>query len=139
LLYFWGVGLSSLAFVIPVLEVGPANLEFWSFWLSHWMIVGGAVFMTLALGYRPALRDLVIAAVVLVAYGLAMIPVNTALGSNYAYVAPESPPAAFLGAWPLPRLPLLGLSAVLLMILVWAPWALLPKGHTAESTRGDGR
>lgn len=139
LLYFWGIGLSSMAFVIPVLEAGPARVEFWSFWLSHWMIVGGAVFMTLTLGYRPGLRDLLIATAALVVYGIAMIPVNAALGSNYAYVAPESPPAAFLGVWPVPRLPLLGLSAVLLMTAAWAPWAFVPSGHAAASVEGDGR
>ncbi|MEO0631359.1 MAG: TIGR02206 family membrane protein [Planctomycetota bacterium] len=52
LLYFWGIGLSSLAFIIPVLEEGPVSPAFWLFWLSHWVIVGGAVYLVAVDGFE---------------------------------------------------------------------------------------
>ncbi len=122
LLYFWGIGLSSLAFIIPVLTAGPATMEFWSFWVSHWVVVGGAAYLVLVEGYRPTPRDLAVAIAVTIGYGLLMVPVNLALDANYMYVGRESPPAAFLGAWPLPRLPLLGLSAAVLLSAAYLPW-----------------
>ena len=121
-LYFWGAGLSSLAFVIPVLTAGPATIEFWSFWLSHWAIVGGAAYIIAAEGYRPTPRDLGVAIAITIGYGLLMVPVNILLGANYMYVGRESPPAEFLGAWPFPRLPMLALGVVLLLSAAQLPW-----------------
>ncbi|MEM9166324.1 MAG: TIGR02206 family membrane protein [Planctomycetota bacterium] len=122
--YFWGVSLSSLAFIIPVLRVGPASVEFWSFWLSHWAIVGGAVYLALVERYRPTLRDAVWTAGVTVGVGLVLIPVNMRLGTNFMYVGEAGGPTAFLGSWPLPRLPLLALAALLLHVMGYLPWML---------------
>jgi hypothetical integral membrane protein (TIGR02206 family) len=138
LLYFWGIGLSSLAFIIPVLTAGPASFEFWSFWMSHWVIVGGAIYMILAEGYRPTRRDMLLAVGVLVGYGLIMTPMNIACGTNYGYTGPDSPPTAFAGPWPLPRLPLLVLAVVVLHAAVYLPWVLpglRHRGDRAEPAR----
>ncbi|MEM8758203.1 MAG: TIGR02206 family membrane protein, partial [Planctomycetota bacterium] len=73
LLYFWGFSLSSLAFVIPVLDRGPATMEFWMFWLSHWVIVGGAVYLVAVEGFRPTGRSLALAIAITIGYGLLMV------------------------------------------------------------------
>ena len=125
LLYFWGSALSSLAFVIPVLTAGPGTVEFWSFWLSHWAIVVGGVYMVLVERAKPTLRSAIVTALLTIGYGLIMVPVNQSLGTNYAYVGRDSPPAEFLGAWPIPRLALLGLSVAVLVLLAYAAFRVV--------------
>jgi len=126
LLYYWGIGLSSLAFVIPVLEEGPVSPAFWLFWLSHWVIVGGAVYLVAVDGFRPAWRDLCTAVAVMLAYGVATVFLNKAWGSNYMYTGdhPMPTPGSFEIAWPFPRLIVFGASAALLMLAAHLPWVL---------------
>ncbi|MEM9661188.1 MAG: TIGR02206 family membrane protein [Planctomycetota bacterium] len=125
LLYYWGLGLSSLAFVIPVIESGPASAEFWFFWLSHWVIVGGAVYVVAVDRFRPAWRDLAVALAVMLCYGLLTVPLNTHWGSNYMYTGdhPMPTPGSLDIAWPFPRLVIFGAAAGLLMLAVHVPWA----------------
>lgn len=135
ILYFWGVGLSSTAFIIPVITEGPAYLVFWTFWLSHLIIVGGAVFFVLAEGYRPGVRDLLFALAVTTAYVLLLLALNVAVGTNYGYVGRESKPTAFLGQWPYPRLPLLFLGGVMLETAAWLPFGIMALQRTRQATR----
>lgn len=135
ILYFWGVGLSSTAFIIPVVTEGPAYLVFWTFWLSHLIIVGGAVFFVLAEGYRPGVRDLLLALAVTTAYVLLLLALNVAAGTNYGYVGKESEPTAFLGQWPFPRLPLLFLGGAMLETAAWMPFGIMAWQRTRRATR----
>lgn len=135
ILYFWGVGLSSTAFIIPVVTEGPAYLVFWTFWLSHLIIVGGAVFFVLAEGYRPGVRDLLFALAVTTAYVLLLLALNVAVGTNYGYVGRESQPTAFLGAWPFPRLPLLFLGGAMLETAAWLPFGIMARQRTRRAGR----
>ncbi len=135
ILYFWGVGLSSLAFVIPVLTEGPLYVEFWTFWASHLVIVGGAVFFVLAEGYRPALRDLFFALAVTFAYIMLLLAINVVIDANYGYVGRESEATAFLGGWPFPRLPLIIFGGVLLETAAWLPFGVLARQRTRQAAR----
>ncbi|RNC81590.1 MAG: TIGR02206 family membrane protein [Phycisphaera sp.] len=135
LLYFWGVGLSSTAFVIPVIAEGPAFLVFWTFWVSHLIVVGGGIFFVLAEGYHPSLRDLLFSLAAATAYVLCLLAINLAIGTNYGYVGEDSPPTAFLGAWPVPRLPLLFLGGALLQTAAWAPFGILHHRRTRQAAR----
>lgn len=135
LLYFWGVGLSSTAFIVPVVTDGPAHLVFWTFWLSHLIIVGGAVFFVLAEGYTPGFRDLLFALAVTTAYVLLLLVLNIAVGTNYGYVGRESEPTAFLGNWPFPRLPLLFLGGALLETAAWLPFGIMARRRTRLAAR----
>lgn len=135
LLYFWGVGLSSTAFAIPVIVEGPSYLVFWTFWASHLIVVGGGVFFVLAEGYSPTLRDLMFSLGVTTAYVLSLLAINLAIGTNYGYVGRESPPTAFLGAWPVPRLPLLFLGGALLQTAAWAPFSIMNHRRTRQAHR----
>ncbi|MEL6795811.1 MAG: TIGR02206 family membrane protein [Planctomycetota bacterium] len=124
LLYYWGLGLSSLAFLIPVLERGPVSPEFWLFWLSHWVIVGGAIYLVAVDSFRPRWRDLATAVAVMLAYGLLTVPLNVRWGSNYMYTGdhPMPTPGDLDIAWPMPRLVVFGIAAALLMLAVHLPW-----------------
>ncbi|PHQ80989.1 MAG: TIGR02206 family membrane protein [Phycisphaera sp.] len=127
--YFWGVGLSSLAFIIPVIEEGPGYVVFWSFWVSHFIIVGGALFFVLAEGFRPTGKDLGLALIVSAVYGLAIFAVNSKLGSNYGYIGEHSPATAFFGPWPA-RIPLIFAAGVLLQFFAWLPFLLHDRWRT---------
>lgn len=135
ILYFWGVGLSSTAFIIPVVTEGPVHLVFWTFWLSHLIIVGGAVFFVLAEGYRPTFRDLLFALAVTTGYVLSLLTLNIAISTNYGYVGKHSEPTAFLGDWPFPRLPLLFLGGALLEAAAWLPFGIMSRLRTRQGPR----
>lgn len=135
ILYFWGVGLSSLAFVIPVLTRGPAYVEFWTFWSSHLLIVGGSVFFVLAEGYRPKVRDLYFALAVTFAYIMLLLVIDIAIDANYGYVGKESEATGFLGTWPFPRIPLLIFGGVLLETAAWLPFGVMDWQRTRKAGR----
>lgn len=127
LLYFWGLVLSSQAFVQPVLTVGPSSLEFWIFWLAHAIIVGGACYELIVRRFRPDARDLVVAIAISLAYLAAMFVLDRSTGWNYAYVGPTKPDQPTLvdrlGPYPLRVLwmILIGTGA---FVLAYLPWAI---------------
>ncbi|MDX1385881.1 MAG: TIGR02206 family membrane protein, partial [Thermoanaerobaculia bacterium] len=51
LTYFWTLGLSTQAFLTPVVAAGPAHLEYWFFWILHVQVVGAAVYDLVVHGY----------------------------------------------------------------------------------------
>lgn len=140
LLYFFGIGLSSQAFVTPVVEEGVGSLRYWLFWIGHTQIVGSALYDVAVLGYRPRWRDLLIAAGSLVAYALLVTPINLAWGLNYGYIGdarPERPTLIDrLGPWPLRLVPMLGL-ALGVFTLAWAVWAV-PAGWRRNQKGSPG-
>lgn len=125
LLYFWGLGLCTQGFITPDLTDGPAHFGFWSFWLAHAAIVGGALYDVLARGYRPTWQDFRLTLLVDVAYVAVILPLDVLLGVNYAFIGPTTPaqPSIVdaLGPWPL-RVPVilaLGVAATALLMLPW--------------------
>lgn len=145
LLYFWGIGLSTQAFVTPVLEVGPATVRFWLFWISHTQIVGSAIYVVAVLGYRPALRDLRNVALASLGYLALVFVLNIAIGTNYGYVGDTRPDRPTLidrlGEWPL-RVVYLTAIAMTVFVIAWAPWAWLAPERRSETEspepeRGD--
>lgn len=101
---YWGLGLSTQAFVTPVLEEGPDTARFWLFFASHATIVGTGLFELALRGYRPAWRDLGVACVLTLIYGAIVTPLNALLGWNYGYTGPSTPGQPtivdVLGPWP---------------------------------------
>jgi len=131
LLYFWGIALSTQGFVTPILTEGPRSPFFWTFWASHTINVGYAVFDLVASDYRPHRRDLVTAIAVTGAYFLFTAGLNAITGWNYAYTGPAQPyqPTLVdvLGPYPWRLVPiaLIGAGA---FVLVWLPWAIVARG-----------
>ncbi len=127
LVYFWGLALSSQAFITPTLREGPAHEYFWMFWFQHAVIVGGAVYEVAVRGYRPTWPDWLLASAITVGYGVLVLPLNIALGANYGYVGASNPLAPtildHLGPWP-GRVLLIMPLVLLAFGLAAAPWAL---------------
>jgi len=127
LLYFWGIGLSTQAFITPVLTVGPESPAFWLFWIQHIQIAGSGVYLIAVLGYRPRLRDVGVISLVTVVYGILMLLINLPLGLNYGYVGamrPEQPTLIdSLGPWPLRLVPL-GVLILCVYVLLWSVWPI---------------
>ncbi len=104
LMFFWGIGLSTQAFVTPTLLEGPGDMKFYLFWLVHLCIVGTAIYDVAVRRYRPTVRDLLVAIAASIMYLLAMIAVNHFLDSNYGFVGDQlrarPTPVDRLGPWP---------------------------------------
>lgn len=127
LLYFFGIGLSTQAFLTPVVQGGVGGIRFWLFWVGHTQIVGSAIYDVAALGYRPRWRDLLVAVASLVAYAAAITPINLGFGVNYGYIGNATPlkPTVIdrLGPWPWRLVPMMGM-ALGVFVLAWAVWAI---------------
>lgn len=138
LLFFWGIGLSTQAFITPTLKFYPGHMEFWLFWLVHLAIVGSAIYLVAVRRYRPTLRDLTLAIVVSLAWLACMLVLNSNLGSNYGYVAnthPDRPTVIDkLGPWP-QRVFIL---AAIVIAIFTALWAAARPRMKAQGTGHEG-
>lgn len=139
LLYFWGIGLSTQAFITPTLGHGPASVRFWLFWIDHTMIVGSAVYDLIVGGYRPRARDFAAAALTTLAYGLLMFALDAHYKFNYGFVGPTQGDAttvvSSLGPWPW-RVGVIAAIVLAEFLLLWVVWPLTarlfgPRGSDA--------
>jgi len=127
ILYFWGIGLSTLAFIAPDLHEGIGSGRFWLFWLSHSAIVGSAIYDVAGRGFRPGGRDWGIAVAAAAIYVALVLPFDVLTHFDYCYVGPPGPgqPAILdaLGSWP-GRLPLQAILVALELALLLLPWEI---------------
>lgn len=125
LLWCWGVGLSTQAFITPVITEGPDSFRFWIFFVSHLSIVGVSLFTVFSGLLRPRASDVFPAFGITALYGFAMIVLNMQTGWNYVYVGNTQPinPTVIdkLGPWPL-RLVWLGLIVLGIFTAILVPW-----------------
>jgi hypothetical integral membrane protein (TIGR02206 family) len=140
LLYFWGIGLNTQGFITPLLKEGPAHLEFWLFWLNHWIVVGTAIYDVAARGFRPTWRDYAIAVFGSGIYLAVVLPIDIAFGWNYGYLGKSKPNRStvidVLGPWPW-RVVIIAVLACAVMALLMLPWILSRRiqSHCARSDR----
>jgi hypothetical integral membrane protein (TIGR02206 family) len=122
LLFFWGLGLCTQAFITPVFPEGPAYPVFWVFWIGHTQIVGSALYDLIVRRYRPNKHDFTVGLASAVAYTLAIFGIDAATGLNYAGLGPttfDAPNIAKrLGPWPL-RVLWISLMATGWLTLLW--------------------
>ena len=134
LTYFWGLTLTSQAFLSPELN-GPdfPSIEFLAFFGMHSLVLWAAVYLTWGVGLRPDWRSYRIALLVTIGWAVVMFAVNHVAGTNYGFL--NAKPTAkslldLLGPWPLYLL-----SALLLIATTWAlltyPWTR--RTHSAGS------
>jgi hypothetical integral membrane protein (TIGR02206 family) len=133
LLYFWGLGLSLFAFILPILREGPDHLAFWVFWIGHLQIFASAAYLVAVKGYRPRGHDVAVGFGTTCLYVALILPVNVALGVDYGSVGPDPSSAGMLGPWPW-RVPVLVALEGLLFTLLWAPWKLLPRRKSDQES-----
>lgn len=107
LLYYWGICLSTQAFITPVLGgpgTGYETPSFWAFWGLHLMIVGSAVYDLVVLRYRPVWRDLKLGIILSAIYVNSVLVFNLVFDANYIYTGKSKPefPTLIdkLGPWP---------------------------------------
>ena len=127
LLHFWGFGLSSQWIFTPVAQIapgvlaGPTDIQFWISFILHDSILGCGWFDYFVNTYRPAWRDCFFAIAAGVVYLLAMITLNSAIGSNYAFVGNSTPDVRtivdILGPWPF-RILVIAFLAIAALIVV---------------------
>lgn len=128
-LYFWATALTTQAFIQPTLTFGPASILFWCFWIAHTIILGYAIYDLVVLHFRPDWSDYRRAATVSFAYFAVILPLNIALGANYAYIGNPPPPAAIppfiaaLGPWP-GRVAIVIALIAIAFVIVLLPWRL---------------
>jgi hypothetical integral membrane protein (TIGR02206 family) len=125
ILHFWGLALSSLAFLLPVIHAGPAHLEYWSYFVGHGAIIAPALYDVIVRGYRPTWTDWRLAAFAGAAYVALVFPIDVLLHANYGYIGQaiggRSAQIAVWGPWPA-RVPLLLLTAWGFMAVLVVPW-----------------
>lgn len=121
IMFFWGLGLSTQAFVTPVITQGPETVRFHIFFLSHFTIVATPLYDFVVRGYRPTMRDFGVIVLVTAIFGAVMIPLNAATGWNYGYAGntkPENPTVIDkLGPYPLRLLWMAGIVTTVYVIL----------------------
>ena len=134
-LFYWGLGLCTQAFLTPDLKEGMAHVAFWAFWLPHAGIVGSAVYDLAARDYRPGWSDLRDATIVTLSYAVVVFTIDAMFGCNYGYLGrsgPDTPSALdFLGPWParVGVMIAIGQALFILMTLPFRPWKRLRESH----------
>jgi hypothetical integral membrane protein (TIGR02206 family) len=118
ILFFWGLGLSSFAFVLPILREGPSHIAYWLFWAGHVQILGSAVYLVAVHDYRPDGKDVRSALLATIVYVAIVFAFDVAFGVDYGNVGPDPSASAMLGGWPLRVVVLVALEASL-YTLMW--------------------
>ncbi|MGE0479760.1 MAG: TIGR02206 family membrane protein [Phycisphaerae bacterium] len=127
--YFWCLAGSVQALLTPELHFGFPRWEYLEFFVGHGAQVAAVLGLTLGLRVRPQRGSVWRTWMLTVALGVAMLPINALLGSNYMYVcgAPErSSLIDYLGPWPWSLAGLAAIGAVLLSAC-YAPFAWLDR------------
>jgi len=135
--YYWGLAASLQGVLTPALEYGFPHPVFLIFFANHLAIVAAALYLPLALGWRPR-RPLLhtIGRVILWSevYFVVMLPLNFLLGTNYGFLREKPPGPSLLdhfGPWPWY---LLGLQIALVVSLCLLS---LPFLKSSSSTPGS--
>ncbi len=138
LLYFWACVFVIQAFLTPVLQKGPATVDFWLFWLAHGAIACAAVYDLVVGKFRPSFADAVRSYVISIFYSVVLLVLDNLTGWNYGYVGPAKPGAPTLldalGGYPL-RLLWMALLTAAGFALVWLPWARQQRSRGAKGQR----
>ena len=127
--YFGGIGLTTQAFLTPVIDTGPDTLKFWAFWLLHMVILISAVFDLTVGGFRPNWKDLCWAVGFWFIYAIAMVILDSRMDWYYGYLGPNIPKNAegsvlkYLGPWPWRPMVMMGIVLVIFVVL-WLPFAV---------------
>ena len=125
LLYYWGIALSTMAFITPDLKTGPAHLGFWFFFAAHLMILVAVAYDLLVRDFRPGWRDWRAAVALSLVYVAGIVPLNLLLEANYGFLgkgAPGQPSLIdFLPDWPW-RIVVMFAMAIAAMAAMTLPW-----------------
>jgi hypothetical integral membrane protein (TIGR02206 family) len=128
-MFYWGIGLSTQAFITPVITDPPDTMRFQIFFLSHLTIVATPIYDLLVRRFRLTWNDCAWGVLITLAYGGVVIPLNMLFGWNYGYAgqtSPENPTIIDkLGDWPLRLLWMAGIVFTLFAAMTAIARAML--------------
>jgi hypothetical integral membrane protein (TIGR02206 family) len=137
LTYFWGLTLTSQAFISPELHASDfPSLQFISFFGIHGLAPWAAIYLTWGVGLRPDWRSYQVAVLVTIGWGLAMFAFNRQEGTNYGFLNTKPLTASLLdllGPWPWYLLSELILGAAAWALITW-PWVRHRSARNARVT-----
>ena len=136
LTYFWGLTLTSQAFVSPELN-GPdfPSLQFLWFFGMHCLVVWAAIYLTWGVGLRPDWRSYRVAVLATICWGTLVFVVNHFAGTNYGFLNAKPLAASLLdllGPWPWYLLSELLLGGAGWALITW-PWVRQQAPTTGSS------
>ncbi|MGH3772572.1 MAG: TIGR02206 family membrane protein [Pseudonocardiaceae bacterium] len=136
LAYFWGLTLTSQAFVSPELT-GPdfPSLQFLSFFGMHSGVLWAAIYLTWGVGLRPDWRGYRIAVLATIGWAVVMFAFNRVAGTNYGFLTTKPVVRSLLdalGPWPWYLLSELLLGAAAWALITW-PWVWRQAPHNAHT------
>ncbi len=138
IMYFWGIGLCTQAFVTPTLLEGIGEQRYWLFWLNHLAIVGSAVYDLIVRRFRPTIRDFLTTTVITIIWFTAVGLLNIRWHSNYGYNGniPMDRPTIIdkLGPWPARAfiLAAIGIAWFAVLWVIWQVAEAMRRRFTAE-------
>lgn len=119
--YFMGIGGALQALLTPDIGIyGFPHFRFFQTFISHGLLVTGAVYMTVVEGFRPNWKSLLRVMVVMNIYMLIVLGINSLIGSNYLFVSRKPPGPTLLDAlpeWPVYLLYIEGIGLFLFLLL----------------------
>ncbi len=121
LTYCWGLAGTLQGLITPNLPYPFPHPVFWSFFIHHGVVVIVALYLPLAMGWKPGPG--VVPRVLLwnQIYFFSALATNTVLGTNYGFLSRKPDSATLLdhlGEWPVYLLSLQVLAAVLMTLLL---------------------
>jgi hypothetical integral membrane protein (TIGR02206 family) len=139
LTYFWGLTLTSQAFLSPELNSPDfPSLEFLSFFGMHSLVLWAAIYLTWGVGLRPDWHSYRVTVLVTIGWAVVMFAVNHAAGTNYGFLNAKPHTSSLLdllGPWPFYLL-----SGLALITVAWAlityPWTR--RTHSAGTVAHRG-
>ena len=125
LTYFWGLTLTSQAFLSPELS-GPdfPSPQFLSFFGMHSLVLWAAIYLTWGVGLRPDWRSYRTAVLATLGWGVVMFAFNQIAGTNYGFLNAKPQVESLLdvlGPWPWYLLSAAVLGAAAWALITW-PW-----------------
>lgn len=133
IVFYWGLGLCTQAFITPTLQWGPASVRFWLFFGTHAQIVASAMYAPIALKFVPTFRDARTAMMAIIPYGVVATLVNLAFDANYGFggrTKPANPTILDkLGDWPVRPLLLLLLAWTAILVVHAVTLAFMSRGR----------
>lgn len=124
---FWGFGLTTQAFITPIITESFPTERFMLFWALHLFIVTASLYQYFVRQYRPEFSDLKNTILFTAAWVACMFVFDLIVGANYGFVGNTETArptiVSVLGPWPLRAILLCAIATLWLWIL----WLLLRK------------
>jgi hypothetical integral membrane protein (TIGR02206 family) len=122
---FWGFGLTTQAFITPIVTEPFPSERFLLFWALHLFIVTTALYHSCVRKYRPDFADLKRTIGLTVIWVACMFVFNIIFNANYGFVGNTETArptiVSLLGPWPLRAF----LLCTIVTVWLWILWLLL--------------